>query len=290
MCAWSYEDLENACRKARGEPSFQLWTLLEEESELDQKTFVDAVTRRLASGSIMLLLIGDGILEGVEKLTAHLQLHAGMHCGLALVELSLWSAPDGGLLVIPRVPMKTVIIERGVVTIDGTGMVRVSAPTRPASSTAPARPSTQSEAEFYDRFGAGFPSLVEELRRFLSNLGPAGISVEFRKSAVLRFRPTPDVAASAGFIDAAGQVWFNDAWTAASRTGRPTAAQRYFDAVASAAGGRVVPATESRTANVVDPNGKVITAARLLPFGEIWKDAIATFVSDLSRPGQPQLV
>lgn len=284
MCAWTYEDLERACRQARGESTFKLWSLLGDEPELDEASFVDAVTRRLRSGSIMLLIIGDGIQEGVEGLTSHLQLHAGMHCGLALVELSMWNAPGGGILVVPRVPMKTVVIERGIVTFEGAIGARVVAPARPVSvGTATPKASTQSEAEFFDRFGTGLPALVDHLKAFLSSLGTVGVSVEFRRSAVLRFYVTPDIAASAGFVDAAGQVWFNDAWSAALKCGRPAAAQKYFDKVAAETGGRVAPATETKTANVVDQNGKVMTAARLLPVADVWRDAIAAFVADLVR-------
>ena len=66
---------------------------------------MDAVERRLRTGRPLLLIIGDGIREGVEALTAHLQLHAGLHVGLALLDLSLWRNPDGGLFVVPRVPI-----------------------------------------------------------------------------------------------------------------------------------------------------------------------------------------
>lgn len=285
MCAWSYEDLEQACRKARGEPLFKLWSLLGDEPELDEATFVDAVTRRLRSGRIMLLLIGDGIQEGVEGLAAHLQLHAGMHCGLALVELSLWTGPDGGTLVLPRVPMKTTLIERGIVTFDGQGTIRVAPPPRTSSpASGLPRASTQSEAEFFDRFGTKFPDLLGPLKAFLSSLGSAGISVEFRRSAVLRFFPNPDLAASAGFIDAAGQVWFNDAWNAACKCDRASAAQRYLEAVAASTGGKVLAATETKSSNVVDGNGNVTSVASLLPISQRWKEAMATFVAELSAP------
>ena len=123
IVGWSFEDLERFAGRALRNPEFRLWDLVQSASDLDEPQFTDAVERHLRAGRILLLIIGDGIQEGVEQLTAHLQLHAGMHSGLALVDLSIWKAAEGGMLVVPRVPMKTGPIHRGVVTIDKPGDV-----------------------------------------------------------------------------------------------------------------------------------------------------------------------
>lgn len=148
MSGWTYEDLERAVRKARKDPAFKLWSLVEREREADEAEFVDAVERRLRRGQILLLVIGDGIQEGVEALTAHLHLHAGMHAALALVELSLWRGIAGGLLVVPRIPMRTVLIERGIVSIERGSRSRSVHPARrkrlpPPRSRPPLRPNRQ---------------------------------------------------------------------------------------------------------------------------------------------------
>lgn len=127
MASWSYEDLERAVRQARKDTTCKLWDSIESGADLDEAQFIDAVERRLRAGRILLLIIGDGIQEGVEASTSNLQLHAGMHAGLALLELSLWRGMDGGLLVVPRIPMRTVLVERGVVTLDQVGAVRIAA-------------------------------------------------------------------------------------------------------------------------------------------------------------------
>jgi hypothetical protein len=69
---------------------------VEDEADLDEAQFVDAVERRLRTGRLLILIIGDGIQEGVEALTEHLQMHAGIHAGMALVDLSIWSDPAAG--------------------------------------------------------------------------------------------------------------------------------------------------------------------------------------------------
>jgi hypothetical protein len=294
IAGWSYEDLERAAQQARREPTFRLWSLVESLGELDEAQFVDAVERRLRAGRILLLVIGDGIQEGVEALTSHLQLHAGMHAGLALLELSIWRGVGNGLLVVPRIPMRTVLVERGVVTLDHAGTVRITPGATSAAAasieTATGRPrsTTQSEAEYFDRLRTRFPELVESFKTFLADLGEIGISPEYRRSVVLRFLPSPDITASAGFVDANGQAWLNDATSAATRAGRPDAAQRYLEAVAKATGGRVFRSSETSLPNVVAPRGTVLTLPSLLRSPSELKGAIARFVQEVNSATKSQ--
>ena len=146
----------------------------------------------------MVLIIGDGIREGAEALTAYLQLHAGFHAGLALVDLSVWEMDDGSRIVVPRVPMRTVLVERGVVRIDISGVPTVVAPSQISTST---DAHTASEAEFFEQLRSRRPELVDRLRAFSASLSSVGITPEFRKSLVLRWMPSPDIKGSAGYVD-----------------------------------------------------------------------------------------
>jgi hypothetical protein len=284
---WSFEDLELAVRRATKQPDLSLWKLVEDVSDLDEAQFVDAVERRLRAGRLLLLIIGDGIQEGVEALTAHLQLHAGLHVGLALLDLSLWRDVNGGLIVVPRIPMRTVLIERGIVRVDvvGARIEAIPAETTAVTRTAamPAKTSTQSESEFWDHMQTKRPEDVQPLRSFLIGLTDIGIVPEFRKSVVLRFVPTADVAGSAGFIEPTGKVWFNDVTAAAVRLGRPEFAERYLAAVASIVGGQVRRYEKSAPA-VLDGQGRSIDAKLLLKQAVQWKEAIANLVTELALP------
>ena len=95
VAGWHYQDLELAARQALRSDQVTLWSQVSSLSELDETQFVDAVERRLRAGRILVLIIGDGIQEGVEALTESLQLHAGLHVALALVELSVWTGWTG---------------------------------------------------------------------------------------------------------------------------------------------------------------------------------------------------
>ena len=62
-----------------------------------------------------MLIVGDGIREGVEAIAEYLQAHAGLHFSLGLVELPIFAAPGGARMVIPRVLARTQLITRTVV-------------------------------------------------------------------------------------------------------------------------------------------------------------------------------
>src|SRR5271165_1935415 len=167
-----YEELEAAVRKALGSPSTTLWSLVSDQSALEQAQFVDAVSRRLRQSHFMVLIIGDGIQEGVESLTSYLQLHAGLHVGLALVDLSIWRDSDGRLLVLPRIPLHTLLVERGVVTVGPSGQVKVQPPGDQVASKQSASPRTFtiSEQEYFDQLEQRHPGVGAQLRAFLTDI------------------------------------------------------------------------------------------------------------------------
>ena len=63
-----YEELEAAARKALSAPSMTLWSLVSDQSALEQAQFVDAISRRLRQSHLMVLIIGDSIQECVRQL------------------------------------------------------------------------------------------------------------------------------------------------------------------------------------------------------------------------------
>jgi len=71
----------------------------------------------LRRGRFLLLIVGDGIREGVEAIAEYLHAHAGLHFSLGLVELPIYSIPNGDRLAAPRVLARTVLITRNVVAV-----------------------------------------------------------------------------------------------------------------------------------------------------------------------------
>ena len=84
---------------------------------VDEQRFHDALTANLRRGRFLLLIVGDGIREGVEAIAEHLQTHAGLHFSLGLVEMRIYITPNGDRLVAPRVLARTVLVTRNVVAL-----------------------------------------------------------------------------------------------------------------------------------------------------------------------------
>lgn len=289
-----YDELEAAVQKALRLTSASLWDIARDRSELagsqfelDRAQFEDSVQRRLQQGRFMILIIGDGIQEGVEALASYLQLHAGLHVGLALVDLSIWRDVDGRLLVLPRIPLRTVLIERGIVVIDASGAPQVLPPRDQVlgRTTTEPRAYTASEPEFFDQLEQRRPGLATLIRSFLADVADLGIVPEFRKSLILRWGASPDVSASAGYIDTSGKVWLSSGWNTANRLGNPAAGERYLASVAAIVNG-VVKRYEKNWPDVVGADGHGTDAYDLLKAVErrnAWKAAISQLISE-TRP------
>ena len=282
-----YEELEAAARKALGSPSMTLWSLVSGQSALEQAQFVDAISRRLRRSHFMVLIIGDGIQEGVESLTSYLQLHAGLHVGLALVDLSIWRDGDNRLLVLPRIPLHTLLVERGVVTVGPSGEVKVQPPGDQVASKQSASPRTFtiSEQEYFDQLEQRHPGVGAQLRAFLTDVSALGVVPEFRKSLVLRWNASPDFDASPGYIGTDGFVWLSNGWNSAKRLGRPQAGENYLRSVASIVGGHV-RRPEKNWPDVTGPNGRQVELSELLKTPEKWKAAIAQLIEE-TKPTSP---
>ncbi|MBZ9942432.1 hypothetical protein LB533_15155 [Mesorhizobium sp. BR1-1-13] len=115
---WSSSDLQREVRrnlKRDGNPLLDL--LRQAKSDIDEIEFNDALTKNLRLGRFLLLIVGDGIREGVEAITEYLLAHAGLHFSMGLVELPIYVLPDGSRLVVPRILARTEVITREVLAI-----------------------------------------------------------------------------------------------------------------------------------------------------------------------------
>lgn len=118
LTRWTASDLQReVARQVGGDGNPILRLLAEAGHEVDEITFNDALTHNLRRGRFLLLIVGDGIREGVEAIAEYLQVHAGLHFSLGLVELPVFVLPAGERLVVPRVLARTTLITREVITI-----------------------------------------------------------------------------------------------------------------------------------------------------------------------------
>ena len=127
LSRWSSSDLQRVVSQRLKRPGNVLLELVRAvDPTVDEIQFNDALTANLRRGRFLLLIVGDGIREGVEAIAEYLQAHAGLHFSLGLVELPIYMMPDGGRLVVPRVVARTTLVTRTVVaTPEGYSLVDV---------------------------------------------------------------------------------------------------------------------------------------------------------------------
>lgn len=116
LASWSYEDLQREVSKAlkrKGNVPFEL--VRGQAPDVDEAEFVDNVSRHLTRGEFLLLIVGDGIREGVENIVNFVQGHSGLHFTLALVEAALYRDTGGRVIVQPRVLTRTEVVRRVVI-------------------------------------------------------------------------------------------------------------------------------------------------------------------------------
>ena len=195
----SYEAFDAAIRKAHpAGTATKKDTLYQragaEAAGVDEASFIDAVSRNLRRGRLLLLIVGDGIQEGVQNIVDFLQQHAGMHFTLALVEVAIFKSHPEGYLVQPRVLAKTQMVPRGVVSIEDDRVairsyqaaeaVTLSAGKDEASRPRPPIPATISEARLYEALEAKLPGGAACLTRLVAVLEERGASPRLTPTSI----------------------------------------------------------------------------------------------------------
>jgi hypothetical protein len=193
---WSYEDLDEAVRKAVGRG---LWDIARDAFGLDQEaTYIDRVTRHLRNGTFLLLVVGDGIRENTEAIAGYLNKYAGLGFALGLVEEQIFRLPGSETLFVqPRVLAKTVEIGRLIVRSEQSGIIvehdaQPEDKARPIGRSAPVS-RTLTENLFVAEV-AGTSDLAPQLRRFFDSVKAVGLRIEpsDRGASLIIFPPSSD--------------------------------------------------------------------------------------------------
>lgn len=120
LARFSYDDLQREVSRATGRRGNALYELVAAETDgLDEARFVDQVSRNLAAGRFLLLVVGDGIAEGTQRIGEYLVAQPGLAFDFGLVEMAQYVWHDGlgreQVAIQPRLLAKTVVIERAVI-------------------------------------------------------------------------------------------------------------------------------------------------------------------------------
>lgn len=211
---WSYEEFDAAVRKSLNAHGQPLQRLLVEVvaaavggvDELDEAAFIDAVQRNLRMGRMLLLVVGDGIREDVESLADYLQMHAGFHFTLGLVEVAIFRLPAGGFIIQPRILARTLNIERAIVRLVGDTLAAKPAVGELDSASA-SRGRSMSEELYFEKLEAASPETARALEAFLERAAEDGIFLNSaKKSAALKWESPQGKVFNLGAIDLDGRL------------------------------------------------------------------------------------
>ena len=113
MSCWTYNDLNREVLKRRTDSHTSLFSIVSAQfPDIDEAEFVDATTRSLREGRLLLLICGDGIREELSNIAEFLDRNTNLDLTFGLVELAIFATLEGKKLFVPRVLAKTVTLER----------------------------------------------------------------------------------------------------------------------------------------------------------------------------------
>jgi len=133
-----------------------------------------------------LLIVGDGIREGMEDLLAALHTHPSLLFTFGLVELQVFVDPHESRerLVVPRVLAHSTEIVRAVVRVETSGPadVVVEIPEEDNDPKSPKHPPKLSEAEFYELVPSR--AMADTIHSILDKAHAMGCMIQLRKRSI----------------------------------------------------------------------------------------------------------
>ena len=123
LAQWTYEDLSREVNRATKRSGNVLLELVKAtEPSVDEARFTDNISRTLYTGRFLLLIVGDGIREGVGALAEFLDRYGSLDFTFGLIEIGVFDVPSIGRLLQPRILAKTMTIRRSVVVLEQPGL------------------------------------------------------------------------------------------------------------------------------------------------------------------------
>ena len=184
LSTWTYDELRQAvlaCRNnaagaSSDDPLVDLAS--DGDDDMDEREFVDRMNRNLRLGRFVLLIVGDGIHEGVEKMADFLNQTPQLQFTLGLVEMGLYALEDkaqpADFFVQPRIVARTREVTRAVVEIKTTVQpdeIHVSVPPTPTKTPGERRPIT--ERAFLDQLSESTSPEVVKFAESVLEQAPA---------------------------------------------------------------------------------------------------------------------
>ena len=115
MSRWSYSDLQREVNKKtglKGNSLYEIATKCHPNLILSEDNFVDAVSRNLRIGKILLIIAGDGIREGAKGIAEFLNKAGNLNFTFAMIEIPIYQTEDNQTIIFPRTIVKTTEIRK----------------------------------------------------------------------------------------------------------------------------------------------------------------------------------
>ncbi len=115
MSRWSYSDLQREINRktdSKGNSLYQIAIERQPNLTLGEVDFVDAVSKNLRIGKMLLIIAGDGIREGAKGIAEFLNKAGNLNFTLAMIELPIYQTNDNKTIIFPRTIVKTIEIQK----------------------------------------------------------------------------------------------------------------------------------------------------------------------------------
>lgn len=289
MSKWTYEELRDAVKRSGGEDPLVVAARV--QADLDEARFIDTVSRNLSKGRFLLLIVGDGIQEGVEHLADTMSRSPNLGFSLALVELALFRPSDAEqpLFVQPRILARTREVVRAVVEVTSPSRLEdikiLPAPSQSSPDGARLRLTDQVVLEKIAQ--STNPRTADAFRGFLEEAGRLGIEPEGRAASLslLWHEPESGRRFTFGSVFAEGaRVSLRFVLLDFAKAGLDDAiGRRYVRAVASLVSGATVQENDTKEGKSlprVMVGNREVTLVDLLPRATDWLKALETAVAE----------
>lgn len=141
----------------------------------DETLFIDLVEKNLRNARFLLLIVGDGIREGVWRMAKFLNETPNMLYTLALVELEVYNLPNNERLIVPNLLLQTNNIERGVFRFENGQAVPIIMDERESEPDIPVSAKRISIEDFSKALKESNPDIEEsEFHDFIRDLEELG--------------------------------------------------------------------------------------------------------------------
>jgi hypothetical protein len=282
---WQYDDLARAINSANS-TDFEnpLYERVKDHPEAaDEIAFVDRVSRNLRFGRHLLLIVGDGIQENLVSLVEHVQEHMGLQFMLGLIEIGIFRFQEqGGLVIVPNIVAKTLIVERAVLRLESKGILVEEPVHTSVNKKTKGRAAPFSEQEFFEELATRSKEASNWLKNLLKRLDRLGVTYDLKRSLILRYAPEGEKDFGLGYIESSGRFHTGHSTWVLDEIGHVGIARAYLEDIAELVDG-FIPEHESPGEWSVKVGSRTLGIEDLLGKEEAYLEIVDRFLERIRK-------